>query len=203
MKIKKKQIKAIQDNKKQIANINDDYENKLLLSKERETFKNIYNERLDRLEELNERIDNDNLKYIVITTGEEFEFDKSVDLLEFFNDTEAGKISLEEAKNSQQYYEEYLKKMRKGNKSAEQKETLADISIPSNARNNGTKFIEDYDSMIREAKRLAKQEGKGLEILTPKQMLQILPIELAQIKAGNNSEILLNEIRQIVYSLYQ
>ena len=41
------------------------------------------------------------------------------------------------------------------------------------------------------------------KILTPKQMLQRLPIALAQIKAGNNSESLLNEIRQIVYSLYQ
>ena len=42
-----------------------------------------------------------------------------------------------------------------------------------------------------------------LKILMPKQMLQRLPIALAQIKAGNNSEILLNEIRQIIYSLYQ
>ena len=49
----------------------------------------------------------------------------------------------------------------------------------------------------------SKQEGTGLKILTPKQMLQILPIALAQIKAGNNSKSLLNEIRQIVYSLYQ
>ena len=40
-------------------------------------------------------------------------------------------------------------------------------------------------------------------MLTPKQKLQILPIALAQVKAGNNSENLLNEIRQIVYSLYQ
>ena len=47
------------------------------------------------------------------------------------------------------------------------------------------------------------KHGKGLKILTPKQMLQRLPIVLAQIKAGNNSESLLNEIRQIVYSLYQ
>ena len=46
-------------------------------------------------------------------------------------------------------------------------------------------------------------KGKGLKILTPKQMLQRLPIALAQVKAGNNSESLLNEIRQIVYSLYQ
>ena len=65
------------------------------------------------------------------------------------------------------------------------------------------KFIEDYGSMIIDAKRLAKQEGKGLKILTPKQMLQRLPIALAQIEASNNSERLLNEIRQIVYSLHQ
>ena len=48
-----------------------------------------------------------------------------------------------------------------------------------------------------------KTEGKGLKILTPKQMLQRLPTALAQVKAGNNSESLLNKIRQIIYSLYQ
>ena len=58
--------------------------------------------------------------------------------------------------------------------------------------------------MILEAKKLAKeQEQPGLKILTPNQMLKRLPIALAQVKAGNNSESLLNEIRQIVYSLYQ
>ena len=46
-------------------------------------------------------------------------------------------------------------------------------------------------------------KGKGLKTLTSKQMLQRLPIALAQVKAGNNSENLLNEIRQIIYSLYQ
>ena len=46
-------------------------------------------------------------------------------------------------------------------------------------------------------------KGMRLKILSPKQMLQRLPIALAQVKAGNNSESLLNEIRQIVYSLYQ
>ena len=58
--------------------------------------------------------------------------------------------------------------------------------------------------MILEAKKLAKeQEGKGLKTLTPNQMLKRLRIALAQIKAGNNSESLLNEIRQIAYSLYR
>ena len=46
-------------------------------------------------------------------------------------------------------------------------------------------------------------EGNGIKRLTSKRMLQRSPIALAQVKAGNNSENLLNEIRQIVYSLYQ
>ena len=50
---------------------------------------------------------------------------------------------------------------------------------------------------------LLNTDNSKLKILTPKQMLQRLPTALAQVKAGNNSENLLNEIRQIVYSLYQ
>ena len=67
-------------------------------------------------------------------------------------------------------------------------------------------FFKDYAKMILDAGYKAKQDetkGTGLKILTPKQMLQRLPIALAQVKAGNNLESLLNEIRQIVYSLYQ
>ena len=48
-----------------------------------------------------------------------------------------------------------------------------------------------------------EQGGTGLKILIPKQMLQRLAIALAQVKAVNNSESLLNEKRKIVYSLYQ
>ena len=48
-----------------------------------------------------------------------------------------------------------------------------------------------------------KLKEQDLKILTPKQMLQRLLIALAQVKAGNNSEGLLNKIRQIIYSLYQ
>ena len=44
-----------------------------------------------------------------------------------------------------------------------------------------------------------QQQGKGLKILTPRQMFQRLPIALAQVKAGNTSEYVLNEIRQIIY----
>ena len=67
-------------------------------------------------------------------------------------------------------------------------------------------FFRDYTKTVLDSKHKAKQgktKGTGLKILTPKQLFQRLPIALAQVKAGNNSENLLNEIRQIVYSLYQ
>ena len=73
------------------------------------------------------------------------------------------------------------------------------------ARNETIKFFNDYSLMVSEAKNKAKNKtnGKGLKIITSKQLLQRLPIGLAQVKVGNNSEILSSEIRQIVYSLYQ
>ena len=47
------------------------------------------------------------------------------------------------------------------------------------------------------------QTGQGLKILTPNQMLSRLPISFAQVKAGNNSQWLKNEIRELLYSLYR
>ena len=60
----------------------------------------------------------------------------------------------------------------------------------------------DYSKILSEVK-YKKHYREGLKLLTPKQMLQRLPIALAQEKAGNTSENLLNEIRNITYSLYQ
>ena len=64
------------------------------------------------------------------------------------------------------------------------------------------KYFDDYSSTVFESLYKTKH-GRGLKILTPKQLLQRLPIALAQGKADNNSKNLLNEIREIVYSLYQ
>ena len=52
-------------------------------------------------------------------------------------------------------------------------------------------------------KKIQNKSGGGLKILTPNQILSRLPISLAQLKAGNNSEKLKNEIRQLLYSLYR
>ena len=164
----KKQVKAIQDND-QLANINkDDYKDKLLLSKEREIFKDIYNKRLDKIEELNNKIDYDNLEYVVYSGKKIYNFSELTDPLTFLDEIKKGKMSLEEAKIYQQNYLDYLNIIRKGNKNAEQKKTLANISMFYNSRDSAIKFIEDYGSMILEAKKLAReQEGAGLKILTP------------------------------------
>ena len=55
----------------------------------------------------------------------------------------------------------------------------------------------------RTKKRRKNQEGQGLKILTPQKIFSRLPISLAQVKAGNNSQKLKNEIRQLLYSLYK
>ena len=60
-------------------------------------------------------------------------------------------------------------------------------------------IIHQWYLMLK-IKQLKEQD---LKVLTPKQMFQRLPIALAEVKAVNNSESLQNEIRQIVYSLYQ
>ena len=198
-----KQVQAIQYNK-QIVNKYGDYKDKLLLSREREIFKDIYNKRLDKLEELNNKIDYNNLKYVILNNGSSYTFSEMEDPITFLNEIKKGETPLEEAKIMQENFLECLSVIRKGNKNAEQRKTLANINMLYNARNDAIKFIEDYGSMILEAKKIARElEGTGLKILTPNQMLKRLPIVLAQIKAGNNSESLLNEIRQIVYSLYR
>ena len=63
-----KQIRAIQSNKQHSISYND-YKYKLLISREIEIFKDIYNKRLDKIEELNNKIDYDNLKYVVEKSG--------------------------------------------------------------------------------------------------------------------------------------
>ena len=112
---------------------------------------------------------------------------------------------MEKAIKQQYNFHKYLNLIPIGNKNDNPKRTLANIIVFYNPKDNAIQFIQDYGRMILEAKEqaLVEQYGKGLKILTPNQMLKRLPIALAQIKAGNNSESLLNEIRQIVYSLYR
>ena len=63
------------------------------------------------------------------------------------------------------------------------------------------KVIDIVEEILAFNKKI--QSGQGLKILTPDQMLSSLPITLAQLKARNNSEKLIIEIRQLSYSLYR
>ena len=199
-----KQIESIQDSKELVKIIKDNYKDKLLLSKEREVFKDISNKELNKIEEMNNKIDYDDLDYVILSKEMEYNFSIEKDPISLPKAIKDGEISLEEARDRQKNYLQYLNIIRKGYKNSVQKKPLSNIENHFNARENAIKFIENYGLRVLEARRLAEeQEGTGLKILTPNQLLKRLPIALAQVKAGNNSESLLNEIRQIVYSLYR
>ena len=70
-------------------------------------------------------------------------------------------------------------------------------------KNKGIKILNIVNKILNFALKEQKQRGQGLKILTLSQMLSRLPISLGQLKAGNNSEKLKNEIRQLLYSLYR
>ena len=83
---------------------------------------------------------------------------------------------------------------------------INDLNQFYNSREDVINFFRYYIEMISVAGYKAKQDETKearLKILTPKQVLQRLPIPIAEVKAGNNPESLLDEISQIVYSLYQ
>ena len=111
---------------------------------------------------MDNKIDYDDLKYVVERSGAkkdsiEYNFNKIKDSMTLLKDISDGKISVEEATDKQENYYNYLKKIRKGNKSAVQKRTLANISVLFNARDNVIKYVEDYSSMILEAKKTGKR----------------------------------------------
>ena len=77
-------------------------------------------------------------------------------------------------------------------------EEMSEEEIKNKKPDKILKIVEDIFKFNEQ-----QQSGQGLKILTPSQMLSRLPISLAQLEAGNNSEKLKNEIRQLLYSLYR
>ena len=111
-----KQAKAIQDNK-QLVNINkDDYKNKLLLSKEREIFKDITNKKLNKIEEMNNEIDYDDLDYVILNKDMEYNFSIEKDPISLLKAIKEGEKSLKEARDRQRNYLNYLNIIRRGHK---------------------------------------------------------------------------------------
>ena len=120
-----------------------------------------------------------------------------------------GEKTSQQVEEKQKYFKKDLNQIILENqkyKSEKQTYTIKNVRTLYDSRQRIIDLLNDNAKIRSEAIYKSKQnktEGTVLKILTPKQMLQRLPIVLAQVKAGNNSESLLNEIRQIVYSLYQ
>ena len=112
------------------------------------------------------------------------------------NEVKYGNDSIEKIEEDQKQFKSKLNEITTGNpkKSKDQLYTIKDIKNLYNSRDKVIKLNNDYAKIISEVMYKTKQ-GIGLKILTPRQMLQRLPIALAQVKSGNNSENLLNEIR--------
>ena len=124
----------------------------------------------------------------------------------FFSAIKNNQINFDDVLKTQNEFLNKLSNIKIGKKGPEQKEVISNLKKFLKSREEAINFFRDYEKMVLDASYKSKHDetkGKGIKILAPKQMLQRLPIALAQLKAGNNSESLLNEIRQIVYSLYQ
>ena len=87
------------------------------------------------------------------------------------------------------------------------KSGLRDLKDEIEKMSEDEKVIEKTNEILDIVEKIIefneKVQSGGLKILTPNQMLSRLPITLAQLKAGNNSQKLKNEIRQLLYSLYR
>ena len=119
--------------------------------------------------------------------------------MKLFEDLRDSNINPKEALKIQARFKSNLSEIKIGGKILPNQKNISNFF---DLREKIIDFFRDYSFLLPETKYKAKQ-GTGLKILTAKEMLQRLPIALTKIKAGNNSKSLLNEIRQIAYSLYQ
>ena len=106
-------------------------------------------------------------------------------------------LEIKDAKENNMFVEEIK------NRWSNLKDEIKEMSKEEIKIEKPNEILEIISEIIDFNKELQKQQGSGLKILTPDQMLSRLPIALAQLNAGNDSEKLKNEIRQILYSLYR
>ena len=161
------------------------------------TFNDLINKRKELMSKLYDSVDYRDLKFEYIGPTEDVSFYEYRDSKKLFNAIKNSRIRFSDAVNKQNEFLNKLSNIKIAKKTTKQKELINNIARFYLSREEVINFFKDYVEMLSDANYNAKQnktEGKGLKILTAKQMLQRLPIALAQVKAGNNSESLLNEI---------
>ena len=201
-----KQIKTIEDQgKKQVDALKTSYK-KLPSIKDFIPIENFNPEiiaEIKRIEEIEKNVHRDKMVYK--STGKIYDFRGFKTIRTYGNEIRNNVTSLAVTNLEQVNLLAHIQNFMKNTKpqDPEQKKLKSDVL-------NSVRALVKVRELIYNAFRSGifhrleeSQKGKGLKILTPNQMLKRLPIALAQIKAGSNSESLLNEIRQIVYSLYR
>ena len=210
-----KQIKTIQDQgkkqvdalenlkpKEQTKPIEDKSNNR---SKATIIFDDLVNKRKEIMSELYNSVDYNNLHFEYVGPTEDVSFYEYMDPSGLFDTIRNSRIKFSEVKNKLKEFLNKLSNIKIGKKTPEQKKVINNLGKFQNSKQD-VNFFKDYIEMFSDASYDAKQnetKGKLLKIFSPKQMLQRLTIALAQVKACNNSESLLNEIRKVVYYLYQ
>ena len=202
-----KQVKTIKDQgEKQVDVLKTSYK-KLPSIKDFVPFNlEIINE-IKRIEEIEKNLDRD--KMVNKSTNRNYDFRGFKTIRTYGNDIRNNVISFKAANIEQANLMAHLYDFTKNTKpqNLEQKKLKSDVlnSVGALAKGRELMYNAFRSGIFHRLEN--SQEGEGvnemLKILTPNQMLKRLPIALAQVKAGNNSESLLNEIRQIVYSLYR
>ena len=167
----------------------------------------IINEK-KRIEEIEKNVDRNRMVYK--GTNKTYDFRNYKTIRAFGNEIRNNIISLDTANTEQVNLLSYISDFMKTKPRDPEKRKLK-----SDVLNSVTELVKGREKVLTAFKsgifQVSKEsqdgrganEGERIKILTPNQMLKRLPIALAQVKAGNNSESLLNEIRQIVYSLYR
>ena len=167
----------------------------------------IINE-IKRIEEIEKKVDRDRMVYKEINKTYDFRNYKTIRA--FGNEIRNNIISLDTANIEQTNLLSYISDFMKTKpRDPEKRRLRSDVLNSVSSLVQGREMVlTAFKSGIFQVSKESQEgegvnEGERIKILTPNQMLKRLPIALAQVKAGNNSESLLNEIRQIVYSLYQ
>ena len=207
-----KQIKTIKDQgEKQVVALESlkDSDKKLTPIKDFIPTENLNPEiinEIKRIEEIEKKVDRNRMVYK--GTNKTYDFRNFKTMRAFGNEIRNNIISLDtaniEQRNLLSYINDFTKtKPRDPEKRKLRSDVLNSVSSLVQGREAALTAFKSGIFQVSKESREGKGANERIKILTPNQMLKRLPIALAQVKAGNNSEKLLNEIRQLVYSLYR
>ena len=158
--------------------------------RQKEIYNELNEEKKTEIKNLDNIVDRDKLIYKYKGSTSDANFNEYISVIDLINKIKDEDVSLKKAVIDQDELKSKLGEIKKGNPKRKSKKNLQIIENVDDLyklRQAAIDFFIEYTERVSEAKFRSKQEGKGLKILTSKQMLQRLPIAFAQIKAGNNS----------------